>query len=155
MRLRTFAGLLVLCGGLAGGASAQVRDDAARAVLPNAMAEESDPAPTEPGEKQDNSWRYVYYNQQWWYYLPSKQWVVWNGGRWVTAAEFAKPAIVGQQRFRTGHRGTQMHIPHQPQPIPDPYLGRPIYRRFFPNMPFVPFPEDPTTSQPVTGAGQR
>ena len=151
MSLLIIAGFFALCGWLTSTASGQVGDTTAKAVAPGAAAQQTNSLPNGPGESQDNSWRYVNHNHQWWYYLPSKQWVVWNGGRWVTPAEMARPTVVDQPRFHAGYRGNQMYYPYQPQSVPDPYLGRPIYRRFFPNMPFVPFPEDPTTSQPVTG----
>ena len=29
------------------------------------------------------SWRYRQHDGRWWYWMPSKQWVVWNGSEWV------------------------------------------------------------------------
>lgn len=159
MRILTFVGIIALCGWLATTASAQVRDAAGNAVVPRG---ETNRATAGAAEKSGDSWRFVRYNNQWWYYLPSNQWLVWNGGRWIAPAELARQDVVDQQPYQSRFRGNQMYYPgqriyqpYQSQPVQDPTLGRPIYRRFFPNMPFVPFPEDPTTSQPVTGAGQR
>lgn len=36
-------------------------------------------APGPSGE----TWRYRRHQGQWWYWLPSEKWVVWNGDRWV------------------------------------------------------------------------
>jgi len=34
-------------------------------------------------ESDGESWRFRKHNGKWWYWLPSKRWVVWNGRKWV------------------------------------------------------------------------
>lgn len=31
------------------------------------------------------SWRFKWFNGQWWYYTPSNQWLIWADGQWVSA----------------------------------------------------------------------
>lgn len=37
-----------------------------------------------------NSWRYVWHNQQWWYWLPENRWVFWQVNRWN---DYVAPAV--------------------------------------------------------------
>ncbi|MCE5266891.1 MAG: hypothetical protein LLG00_03285 [Planctomycetaceae bacterium] len=37
-----------------------------------------------PGNQDD--WRYVYYNDEWWYWLPEGRWLFWRDGRWNSYA---------------------------------------------------------------------
>jgi hypothetical protein len=42
--------------------------------------------PRDDGRRRDNRWRYRYQNGHWWYWLPSNQWVFWNGSAWLAYA---------------------------------------------------------------------
>jgi hypothetical protein len=41
-------------------------------------------APGVPADATANpdGWRYVWHNNQWWYYTPEKSWLIWNGTAW-------------------------------------------------------------------------
>lgn len=66
----------------------------------------------------DNSWRYKRHNGSWWYWLPSKRWVVWSNNRWIDY----DPATYATQVYRApiysgnigyGYRhSTGYHAPH-------------------------------------------
>lgn len=79
---RALAGMAVL---VAGEASLARGDDSAAPPVGAATAAEdisSKPDATAPGE----TWRFRRHQGQWWYWLPSKKWVVWNGDQWGAPA---------------------------------------------------------------------
>jgi len=53
------------------------------------------------GGSADNRWRYKWHNDQWWYYMPNKEWMIHRDGAWVryNAATYTSP------RRSTGYRG--------------------------------------------------
>jgi hypothetical protein len=65
----------------------------------------------ERGNRDDNQWRYRFYNGVWWYWLPENRWVYWSNGAWLDY----NPVTVNYQyeydqngrpiRYRTGYRG--------------------------------------------------
>jgi hypothetical protein len=50
--------------------------------------------PTVKPAAAENAWRYVYFNGQWWYWLPENRWVYWQNRRWNNYA----PAAVAENR---------------------------------------------------------
>jgi hypothetical protein len=47
-----------------------------------------------------NNWRYKQQNGHWWYWLPSNQWVFWNGSGWVQYTPQAYAAFYATQQPR-------------------------------------------------------
>lgn len=64
------------------------------------------------------SWRFVFHNGEWWYWMPTQQWVYWRHGKWhrFDAREFI-PADVYYS-----------YVPPRPRPSADDFrYGRPGY----------------------------
>jgi hypothetical protein len=60
----------------------------APAATPNANVQagtnHGQPAGAQAGQQnRADQWRYRRFNGQWWYYMPNKSWMVWNGDRWT------------------------------------------------------------------------
>ena len=50
-------------------------------------------------QNRGEQWRYRRFNGQWWYYLPSNRWMVWNGNAWTEPM-----ARAGSTQNQTGNR---------------------------------------------------
>jgi hypothetical protein len=50
-------------------------------------------------QNRGEQWRYRRFNGQWWYYLPTNRWTVWNGSRWTEPM-----AQAGSTRNQIGNR---------------------------------------------------
>lgn len=59
-------------------------------------------ADANPNLQGDNGWRYKHHNGQWWYWLPSNQWVLWNGNQWVSQSEIAPRRSYAYEPLRYG-----------------------------------------------------
>ena len=59
-------------------------------AMPNAITREAQPAPTAnaPKHKADNSWRYRWSGGHWWYRLPNRTWMIWEGSQWTKYADY-------------------------------------------------------------------
>lgn len=78
---RTILGCVALAGLLLAGRISEGRaDEPDKSGAPPAVASsDNGPKPEGGGE----TWRFRRHQGQWWYWLPSEKWVVWNGERWV------------------------------------------------------------------------
>ena len=58
----------------------------------------------------DQQWRFTYHNGEWWYWLPTNQWVYWRNNRWndydpQTFIYPYVPAVVPAGRATVGYSG--------------------------------------------------
>ena len=160
--MRTLITALFLCGWLATSAFGQ--------ATPTTATDSSSGTSATQGER----WRYVYHEGRWWYYLPNEQWVIWSGARWISQHELAQQTAtqqtavveqpqygVEQPRYQANYQPSTTYeqpvyqqqtyqVQATPWPFYSPWTGRTVF-----GMPYVPWTENPATSQPVTGAGQR
>jgi hypothetical protein len=51
-----------------------------------------------PAAQQNDAWRYKYHQGQWWYWLPSESWVVWNGQSWDPYRPGGQQSVARPQR---------------------------------------------------------
>ena len=146
MRTLTILATLVLIGGLATSAWAEVK------------------APTDtPAVNCGAISRYRYQGNHWWYYQTNNQWLGWNGRGWVSAAEMAKaPDLAPIQTAAPVVTYRQPTVYEQPtssyqSPSADRQdnWGRPGTGYPYPILPGLDIYQDPSLSQPVTGSGQR
>jgi hypothetical protein len=77
--------ITILCGLLVALAAGQVVAQQGTASGPQAS-------------QQNDAWRFKYHAGQWWYWLPSERWVVWNGQSWTPYSAASQPSVLRPQR---------------------------------------------------------
>lgn len=90
------------------------------APMPNAITNDAEQQPTANRAADDKSWRYRWHNGRWWYWMPNRSWVIWDGNQWLNQADFnaqyqaryTGPRFRGYSqpyyndgRYSTGYRG--------------------------------------------------
>jgi hypothetical protein len=78
------------------------------AVAPLAVA--VDPVTAQSPSRNDNQWRYTFYNGMWWYWLPERRWVYWRDNHWndyrpAVVVDSSAPAIGSYVTPGSGNRG--------------------------------------------------
>jgi len=74
---------------------------AARADEPVAKPEPTAEASPATGATQGEAWRFKRHNNQWWYWLPTEKWVVWDGQAWVPYERRVQTTDVAPRRQRS------------------------------------------------------
>jgi hypothetical protein len=78
---RTILGGMALTSLLLAGRISEARsDEPGPSSAPTVVSASDDVSKSDAGGE---TWRFRRHRGQWWYWLPSEKWVVWNGERWV------------------------------------------------------------------------
>lgn len=79
-------------------------------AMPNAVTSEAESAPTANAQKQkDYSWRYRWHDGHWWYWMPNKTWMIWEGARWTKYTEYLSRFDPASRRRGVGQPGGQYY----------------------------------------------
>lgn len=114
----------------------------------------NDNTPATPNVPLDS--RYQWYNNQWWYWLPSNRWSYYDQGSWRDAAPGTGP-----QRHETGYRGllkdSEQHGPNGGGAIPDVHQANPTQQGHGPGIvaPHIDVPNASATPDRNQGGSRR
>ncbi|MBX7073504.1 MAG: hypothetical protein K1X71_10190 [Pirellulales bacterium] len=103
-------------------------DLSARGAMPDSS--------TRAKSSQDNQWRYRMFHGRWWYWLPSKTWVVWNGSSWVPPDQLVttrERTYIGNSGYYDGPYYTGYGYRSGYRPGPNYYYGPGSYYNYSPN----------------------
>ena len=83
-------------------------------AMPNAVTSEAESAPTANAHKQkqkqkDYSWRYRWHDGHWWYWMPNKTWMIWEGARWTKYTDYLSRFDPASRRRGAGQPGGQYY----------------------------------------------
>lgn len=111
-------------------------EDAATASDANGEQGSMPDSGTQAEGTKDNQWRYRMFHGRWWYWLPSKTWVVWNGSSWVPPDQLVtsrERTYIGNSGYYDGPYYTGYGYRSGYRPGPNYYYGPGSYYNYSPN----------------------